>query len=240
MGELALGQNLLIAFMPWHGYNFEDSILVSERVVQEDRFTSIHIEELECIARDTKLGSEEITSDIPNVSENLLNKLDESGIVYVGAEVKSGDILVGKVTPKGESQLTPEEKLLRAIFGEKASDVKDTSLKVPSGMDGTVIDVRVFTREGIDKDKRAVEIQEDAIRDARKNLEDELRINQENIFVRTRKLLLNKQVSKAPNDIKAGSKLTSSILESLSDEDLFKFRLKTESGILHLRHFNHN
>ena len=230
LGELALGQNLLIAFMPWHGYNFEDSILVSERVVQEDRFTSIHIEELECIARDTKLGSEEITSDIPNVSENLLNKLDESGIVYVGAEVKSGDILVGKVTPKGESQLTPEEKLLRAIFGEKASDVKDTSLKVPSGMDGTVIDVRVFTREGIDKDKRAVEIQDDAIRDARKNLEDELRINQENIFVRTRKLLLNKQVSKGPNDIKSGSKLTLSNLDTVSNEDLFKFRLKTESG----------
>ena len=230
LGELALGQNLLIAFMPWHGYNFEDSILVSERVVQEDRFTSIHIEELECIARDTKLGSEEITSDIPNVSENLLNKLDESGIVYVGAEVKSGDILVGKVTPKGESQLTPEEKLLRAIFGEKASDVKDTSLKVPSGMDGTVIDVRVFTREGIDKDKRAVEIQDDAIRDARKNLEDELRINQENIFVRTRKLLLNKQVSKGPNDIKPGSKLTLSNLDTVPNEDLFKFRLKTESG----------
>ena len=230
LGELALGQNLLIAFMPWHGYNFEDSILVSERVVQEDRFTSIHIEELECIARDTKLGSEEITSDIPNVSENLLNKLDESGIVYVGAEVKSGDILVGKVTPKGESQLTPEEKLLRAIFGEKASDVKDTSLKVPSGMDGTVIDVRVFTREGIDKDKRAVEIQDDAIRDARKNLEDELRINQENIFVRTRKLLLNKQVTKALNDVKAGSRLTSSILDNIINEDLFKFRLKTESG----------
>ena len=230
LGELALGQNLLIAFMPWHGYNFEDSILVSERVVQEDRFTSIHIEELECIARDTKLGSEEITSDIPNVSENLLNKLDESGIVYVGAEVKSGDILVGKVTPKGESQLTPEEKLLRAIFGEKASDVKDTSLKVPSGMDGTVIDVRVFTREGIDKDKRAVEIQDDAIRDARKNLEDELRINQENIFVRTRKLLLNKQVSKGPNDIKSGSKLTLSNLDTVPNEDLFKFRLKTESG----------
>ena len=164
--------------------------------MQEDRFTSIHIEELECIARDTKLGSEEITSDIPNVSESLLNKLDESGIVYVGAEVKSGDILVGKVTPKGESQLTPEEKLLRAIFGEKASDVKDTSLKVPSGMDGTVIDVRVFTREGIEKDARALEIQNTFIVDARKNLEDELRINQENIYARTRKLLLNKQIAK--------------------------------------------
>ena len=230
LGELALGQNLLIAFMPWNGYNFEDSILVSERVVQEDRFTSIHIEELECVARDTKLGSEEITADIPNVSENLLNKLDSSGIVYVGAEVKSSDILVGKVTPKGESQLTPEEKLLRAIFGEKASDVKDTSLKVPSGMDGTVIDVRVFTREGIEKDKRALEIQDEAIKTARKNLEDELRINQENIYARTRKLLLNKQVSKSPTDTKAGSKVTSLILDTVNDADLFKFVLKAQSG----------
>ena len=234
LGELALGQNLLIAFMPWHGYNFEDSILVSERVVQEDRFTSIHIEELECIARDTKLGSEEITSDIPNVSENLLNKLDESGIVYVGAEVKSGDILVGKVTPKGESQLTPEEKLLRAIFGEKASDVKDTSLKVPSGMDGTVIDVRVFTREGIEKDKRALEIQNTFIVDARKNLEDELRINQENIYARTRKLLLNKQIAKGSNELKAGSKISQSALDNLANEDLFKFVLKTKSGNIDL------
>ncbi len=198
--------------------------------MQEDRFTSIHIEELECIARDTKLGSEEITSDIPNVSESLLNKLDESGIVYVGAEVKSGDILVGKVTPKGESQLTPEEKLLRAIFGEKASDVKDTSLKVPSGMDGTVIDVRVFTREGIEKDARALEIQNTFIVDARKNLEDELRINQENIYARTRKLLLNKQIAKGTKDVKAGSKISQSILDNLEDEDLFKFILKTESG----------
>ena len=230
LGELALGQNLLIAFMPWNGYNFEDSILVSERVVQEDRFTSIHIEELECVARDTKLGSEEITADIPNVSENLLNKLDSSGIVYVGAEVKSSDILVGKVTPKGESQLTPEEKLLRAIFGEKASDVKDTSLKVPSGMDGTVIDVRVFTREGIQKDKRALEIQDEAIKTARKNLEDELRINQENIYARTRKLLLNKQVSKSPTDMKVGSKVTSLILDTVNDTDLFKFVLKAQSG----------
>ncbi len=230
LGELALGQNLLIAFMPWNGYNFEDSILVSERVVQEDRFTSIHIEELECVARDTKLGSEEITSDIPNVSESLLGKLDESGIVYVGAEVKASDILVGKVTPKGESQLTPEEKLLRAIFGEKASDVKDTSLKVPSGMDGTVIDVRVFTREGIDKDKRALEIQDEAIKAARKNLEDELRINQENIYSRTRKILLNKQSTKGPKDVKSNTKVTSSVLESIEDHDLFKFVLKTEAG----------
>ncbi|MDI1352216.1 MAG: DNA-directed RNA polymerase subunit beta, partial [bacterium] len=159
MGELALGQNLLVAFMPWNGYNFEDSILISERIVQEDRFTTIHIEELTCIARDTKLGTEEITADIPNVGESALSNLDESGVVYIGAEVNAGDILVGKVTPKGETQLTPEEKLLRAIFGEKASDVKDSSLRVPSGMNGTVIDVQVFTRDGLDKDARAKTIE---------------------------------------------------------------------------------
>src|SRR6056297_3075425 len=153
MGELALGQNMRIAFMPWNGYNFEDSILVSERVVKEDRFTTIHIQELTCIARDTKLGPEEVSSDIPNVGESALSKLDEPGIVYIGAEVDAGDILVGKVSPKGETQLTPEEKLLRAIVGEKASDVKDTSLRVPPGMDGTVIDVRVFTRDGVEKDE---------------------------------------------------------------------------------------
>ena len=229
LGELALGQNLLIAFMPWNGYNFEDSVLVSERVVQEDRFTSIHIEELECVARDTKLGSEEITSDIPNVSESLLNKLDESGIVYVGAEVKSNDILVGKVTPKGESQLTPEEKLLRAIFGEKASDVKDSSLKVPSGMDGTVIDVRVFTREGVEKDKRALDIQESTIKLARKNLEDELRINQENIYTRIRKILLNKIIVKGPSGLRKGSKITETILGNISNNELINFQVKTEA-----------
>ena len=158
-GELALGQNMRIAFMPWNGYNFEDSILVSERVVEEDRFTTIHIQELTCIARDTKLGAEEITADIPNVGESALAKLDESGIVYIGAEVDAGDILVGKVTPKGETQLTPEEKLLRAIFGEKASDVKDTSLRVPSSTKGTVIDVQVFTRDGLEKDARALQIE---------------------------------------------------------------------------------
>ena len=156
LGELALGQNLLVAFMPWNGYNFEDSILISERVVHDDRFTTIHIEELTCVARDTKLGPEEITADIPNVGDVALAKLDEAGIAFIGAEVKAGDILVGKVTPKGETQLTPEEKLLRAIFGEKASDVKDTSLRVPPGMDGTVIDVRVFTRDGVEKDTRAL------------------------------------------------------------------------------------
>ena len=228
LGELALGQNLLIAFMPWNGYNFEDSILVSEKVVREDRFTSIHIEELECVARDTKLGSEEITADIPNVSENLLNKLDASGIVYVGAEVKSGDILVGKVTPKGETQLTPEEKLLRAIFGEKASDVKDSSLKVPSGMDGTVIDVRVFTREGIDKDKRAIQIEDAQIEEVKKNLVDELRINQETVYIRARKLLLNKTLSKSILDLKAGSKLTTALIDSVKNDDLFKLQTKVE------------
>ncbi|MFZ4214937.1 DNA-directed RNA polymerase subunit beta, partial [Pantoea endophytica] len=169
IGELALGQNMLIAFMPWNGYNFEDSILLSERVVEEDRYTTIHIEELTCVARDTKLGPEEISADIPNVSEQALNRLDESGVVYIGAEVRAGDIMVGKVTPKGESQLTPEEKLLRAIFGEKASDVKDSSLRVPPGMDGTVIDVQVFTRDGIEKDKRARQIEESEIKRVKKD-----------------------------------------------------------------------
>jgi DNA-directed RNA polymerase subunit beta len=164
LGELALGQNMLVAFMPWNGYNFEDSILISERVVADDRFTSVHIEELTVVARDTKLGAEEITRDIATLGESQLGRLDESGIVYIGAEVEAGDVLVGKVTPKGETQLTPEEKLLRAIFGEKASDVKDTSLRVPSGMIGTVIDVQVFTREGIERDKRAQSIIDDMLK----------------------------------------------------------------------------
>src|SRR6185436_1165098 len=175
LGELALGQNLLVAFMPWNGYNFEDSILISERVVQEDRFTTIHIEELTCVARDTKLGPEEITADIPNVGDAALAKLDEAGIAFIGAEVRAGDILVGKVTPKGETQLTPEEKLLRAIFGEKASDVKDTSLRVPPGMDGTVIDVRVFTRDGVEKDSRALSIEKMELESVRKDLDDQQR-----------------------------------------------------------------
>ncbi|MBB6057091.1 DNA-directed RNA polymerase subunit beta [Tolumonas osonensis] len=190
LGELALGQNMRVAFMPWNGYNFEDSILVSERVVQEDRLTTIHIQELSCIARDTKLGPEEITADIPNVGEAALSKLDESGIVYVGAEVKGGDILVGKVTPKGETQLTPEEKLLRAIFGEKASDVKDSSLRVPNGVYGTVIDVQVFTRDGVEKDKRAKEVEDMQLRDAKKDLTEEFKILEDGIFNRARSLLL--------------------------------------------------
>ncbi|AZG71626.1 DNA-directed RNA polymerase subunit beta [Shewanella livingstonensis] len=197
LGDLALGQNMRIAFMPWNGYNFEDSILISERVAQEDRFTTIHIQELSCIARDTKLGSEEITADIPNVGESALSKLDESGIVYIGAEVKGGDILVGKVTPKGETQLTPEEKLLRAIFGEKASDVKDSSLRVPNSVKGTIIDVQVFTRDGVDKDKRALEIEDMHVRQARKDLGEEFKILEEGVLGRARNLLLSVGYSEA-------------------------------------------
>ena len=200
MGELALGQNMRIAFMPWNGYNFEDSILISERVAMEDRFTSIHIQELSCIARDTKLGPEEISADIPNVGESALGKLDESGVVYIGAEVKGGDILVGKVTPKGETQLTPEEKLLRAIFGEKASDVKDTSLRVPNSVHGTVIDVQVFTRDGVEKDKRAREIEDMQLREVKKDLSDEFNILADGIFARAGNLLLKSGVEQARLD----------------------------------------
>ena len=200
MGELALGQNMRIAFMPWNGYNFEDSILISERVAQEDRFTTIHIQELSCIARDTKLGPEEISADIPNVGESALSKLDESGVVYIGAEVKGGDILVGKVTPKGETQLTPEEKLLRAIFGEKASDVKDTSLRVPNSVHGTVIDVQVFTRDGVEKDKRALEIEDMQLRQVKKDLGDEFGILADGIFARAQNLLVKAGVEQARLD----------------------------------------
>ena len=200
LGELALGQNMRIAFMPWNGYNFEDSILVSERVVQEDRFTTIHIQELSCVARDTKLGSEEITADIPNVGESALSKLDESGIVYIGAEVKGGDILVGKVTPKGETQLTPEEKLLRAIFGEKASDVKDTSLRVPNSVSGTIIDVQVFTRDGVEKDKRALEIEQMQLKEAKKDLTEEFQILEGGLLARVRAVLLQGGYSEAKLD----------------------------------------
>ncbi|HQY23016.1 MAG TPA: DNA-directed RNA polymerase subunit beta, partial [Gammaproteobacteria bacterium] len=228
MGELALGQNLLIAFMPWNGYNFEDSILISERVVEEDRFTTIHIEELTCIARDTKLGSEEITSDIPNVGEGSLGRLDESGVVFIGAEVTSGDILVGKVTPKGETQLTPEEKLLRAIFGEKASDVKDTSLRVPTGMSGTVIDVHVFTRDGVEKDSRALAIEKEALLRVKKDLGDEFRIREEDIYQRVYKLLLDKVAAGGPDRLKSGSKITSTYLDELAKERWFEIRLKSD------------
>jgi len=226
-GELALGQNMRIAFMPWNGYNFEDSILISERVVKEDRFTSIHIQELTCIARDTKLGAEEITADIPNVGETALSRLDESGIVHIGAEVDAGDILVGKVTPKGETQLTPEEKLLRAIFGEKASDVKDTSLRVPSSVKGTVIDVQVFTRDGLEKDQRALEIEEAQLSKVRKDIEDEYRIVEEATFQRLRKAMMGKTVAGGPK-LKKGDRLTAEYLDGLKQDDWFKIRLVDE------------
>jgi DNA-directed RNA polymerase subunit beta len=228
MGELALGQNMLVAFMPWNGYNFEDSILISERVVEEDRYTSIHIEELTCVARDTKLGSEEVSADIPNVGEQALTRLDESGIVYIGAEVNAGDILVGKVTPKGESQLTPEEKLLRAIFGEKASDVKDSSLRVPPGMDGTVIDVQVFTRDGVKKDKRALEIEESEIKQVRKDMDDQFRILEGVIYDRMRAQLVGKTVSSAPAGLKRGETITDEYLDGLKKDDWFKINVKDE------------
>jgi len=230
MGELALGQNLKVAFMPWNGYNFEDSILISERVVKEDRFTTIHIEELQCVARDTKLGSEDITSDIPNVGDAALAKLDESGIAFIGAEVKSGDILVGKVTPKGETQLTPEEKLLRAIFGEKASDVKDTSLRVPPGMDGTVIDVRVFTRDGVEKDHRALSIEKSELESVRKDLDDTLRILEEDIYERVERMLTGKMAQGGPNKLKSGSKITAAYLDELPREQWFEIRLKNDDA----------
>src|SRR6266404_5282241 len=234
MGELALGQNLLVAFMPWNGYNFEDSILISERVVAQDRYTSIHIEELVVVARDTKLGPEEITRDISNLSERMLSRLDESGIVYIGAEVEAADVLVGKVTPKGETQLTPEEKLLRAIFGEKASDVKDTSLRVPSGINGTVIDVQVFTREGIQRDKRAQQIIEDQLKDYRKDLNDQLRIVESDAFARIERLLLRKEATGGPRKITKGTVITKEYLDSLERYHWFDIRLSDEAAAAQL------
>jgi DNA-directed RNA polymerase subunit beta len=224
LGELALGQNMRIAFMPWNGYNFEDSILISERVVQEDRFTTIHIQELTCVARDTKLGSEEITADIPNVGEVALARLDESGIVHIGAEVAAGDILVGKVTPKGETQLTPEEKLLRAIFGEKASDVKDTSLRVPSSIKGTVINVQVFTRDGLDKDQRSLDIERAELDQYRKDLNDEFRIVENATLGRLFSALVGGKVVKAEG-LKKGAELTADAVAEYSTEDWFAIRM---------------
>ena len=227
-GELALGQNMRIAFMPWNGYNFEDSILISERVVEEDRFTSVHIQELTCSARDTKLGPEEITCDIPNVGESSLAKLDESGIVYVGAEVAPGDILVGKVTPKGETQLTPEEKLLRAIFGEKASDVKDTSLRVPTGVRGTVIDVRIFTRDGLEKDKRALDIERMELEEIRKDLDDEYRIVEGATFERLREALRGNEAANAPG-LDSGAEVTDAYLDGLGSDQWFRVRMADDA-----------
>src|SRR5699024_6440436 len=230
MGELALGQNLLVAFMPWNGYNFEDSILISERVVEEDRFTSIHIEELTCVARETKLGSEEITADIPNVNESALQKLDEAGIAFIGAEVKAGDILVGKVTPKGEPQLKPKEKRLRASLGETASDVKDSSQRVPTGMDGTVIDVRVFTRDGVEKDARALAIEEAELAEVRQDLNDQQRIFEDDLYDRLRSMLLGKVADGGPNKLKKEAKVTAAYLDKLEREKWFDIRLHDEDA----------
>ncbi|MGB7299838.1 MAG: DNA-directed RNA polymerase subunit beta, partial [Burkholderiaceae bacterium] len=230
LGELALGQNMLVAFMPWNGYNFEDSILISEKVVAEDRYTSIHIEELSVLARDTKLGPEEISRDISNLSESQLGRLDESGIVYIGAEVVAGDTLVGKVTPKGETQLTPEEKLLRAIFGEKASDVKDTSLRVPSGMTGTVIDVQVFTREGIVRDKRAQSIIDDELKRFRLDLNDQLRIVENDAFSRIERMLPGKKANGGPNKLAKGAEITAEYLTTVERHSWFDIRLADEAS----------
>lgn len=230
MGELALGRNMLVAFMPWNGYNFEDSILISERLVKEECYTSIHIEELSCIARDTKIGSEEITDDIPNVSDGVLGKLDESGIVYIGAEVNAGDILVGKVTPKGETQLTPEEKLLHAIFGEKASDVKDTSLRVPSGMNGTVIGIQVFTRKAVEKDERALQIEETEIEKVKLDINDHLRIMRDSIFQRVEKLLLAKIAVHGPHGLKMGDAISQDYLNSMASSKWFDIKLKNKTA----------
>ncbi len=228
LGELALGQNMLVGFMPWNGYNFEDSILISERVVAEDRFTSIHIEELTVVARDTKLGAEDITRDIATLGELQLGRLDESGIVYIGAEVEAGDVLVGKVTPKGETQLTPEEKLLRAIFGEKASDVKDTSLRVSSGMTGTVIDVQVFTREGIERDQRAQAIVDDMLKSYKQDLADQMRIVERDTYARIEKLLVNKVASKGPKKLAKGTKITKAYLETVEHYHWFDISMVDE------------
>jgi DNA-directed RNA polymerase subunit beta len=228
MGELALGQNMLVAYMTWNGYNFEDSILISERVVADDRFTSIHIEELTVVARDTKLGPEEITRDIASLGEGQLSRLDESGIVYIGAEVEAGDVLVGKVTPKGETQLTPEEKLLRAIFGEKASDVKDTSLRVPSGMNGIVIDVQVFTREGIERDKRAQSIIDDMLRGFKTDLADQMRIVERDAFERIERLIMGQPANGGPKRLAKGAPITKDYLDGLEHYNWFDIRMADE------------
>ncbi|NTU76855.1 MAG: DNA-directed RNA polymerase subunit beta, partial [Alphaproteobacteria bacterium] len=213
LGELALGRNVLVAFMPWNGYNFEDSILISERIVSEDVFTSIHIEEFEVMARDTKLGQEEITRDIPNVGEEALKNLDEAGIVYIGAEVNPGDILVGKVSPKGESPMTPEEKLLRAIFGEKAADVRDTSMRLPPGVTGTVVEVRVFSRRGVEKDQRAIAIERSEIERLAKDRDDERAILERSFFARLRELLLGKKATSGPKNFPTGKAISEEILD---------------------------
>src|SRR6187431_1117806 len=231
LGDLALGRNVLVAFMPWNGYNYEDSILLSEKIVSDDVFTSIHIEEFEVMARDTKLGPEEITRDIPNVSEEALKNLDEAGIVYIGAEVQSGDILVGKITPKGESPMTPEEKLLRAIFGEKASDVRDTSMRMPPGTFGTVVEVRVFNRHGVEKDERAMAIEREEIERLAKDRDDELAILDRNVYGRLKDVLMHKVVAKGPKNIKKDSKITEALLDEVSRSHWWEIALKNEKAM---------
>ena len=238
MGELAVGRNITVAFMPWNGYNYEDSILISERILKDDVFTSIHIEEYEVAARDTKLGPEEITRDIPNVGEEALRNLDEAGIVYIGAEVQAGDILVGKITPKGESPMTPEEKLLRAIFGEKASDVRDTSLRLPPGAYGTVVEVRVFNRHGVDKDERALQIEREEIERLSRDRDDELAILERNIYARLRQLILGKTAVKGPKGVRPNSEITEDLLESLSRGQWWQLALGEEAGAQEIEALN--
>jgi DNA-directed RNA polymerase subunit beta len=229
MGELALGKNVIVAFMPWNGYNYEDSILISERIVRDDVFTSVHIEEFEVAARDTKLGPEEITRDIPNVGEEALRNLDEAGIVYIGADVQPGDILVGKITPKGESPMTPEEKLLRAIFGEKASDVRDTSLRVKPGDFGTVVEVRVFNRHGVEKDERALQIEREEVERLARDRDDEVAILDRNIYARLKTLILGKVAVKGPKGVKANSEITEELLGTLTRGQWWQLALKDEA-----------
>ena len=231
LGDLALGKNVLVAFMPWMGYNFEDSILLSERVVSDDIFTSIHIEEFEVMARDTKLGPEEITRDIPNVSEEALKNLDEAGIVYIGAEVNPGDILVGKITPKGESPMTPEEKLLRAIFGEKASDVRDTSLRLPPGVNGTVVEVRVFNRHGVEKDERAMAIEREEIERLAKDRDDELQILDRNVYARLKIALLGKEAAKGPKSARKGTQISEEVLADVPRSQWWEIGLTDEAAM---------
>ncbi|MBN7787588.1 DNA-directed RNA polymerase subunit beta [Ponticoccus gilvus] len=234
MGELALGKNVIVAFMPWNGYNYEDSILISERIARDDVFTSVHIEEFEVAARDTKLGPEEITRDIPNVGEEALRNLDEAGIVYIGADVEPGDILVGKITPKGESPMTPEEKLLRAIFGEKASDVRDTSLRVKPGDYGTVVEVRVFNRHGVEKDERALQIEREEIEQLARDRDDELAILDRNIYARLKTMILGKTAVKGPKGVKANSEVTEDLLETLTRGQWWQLALAEEQDAKHV------
>jgi DNA-directed RNA polymerase subunit beta len=238
LGELALGKNVLVAFMPWNGYNYEDSILISERIARDDVFTSIHIEEFEVAARDTKLGPEEITRDIPNVGEEALRNLDEAGIVYIGADVVPGDILVGKITPKGESPMTPEEKLLRAIFGEKASDVRDTSLRVKPGDFGTVVEVRVFNRHGIEKDERSLQIEREEVEYLARDRDDEMDILDRNIYARLETLLLNKKILKGPKGVSANGKVTVDLLETLSRGQWWQLALEKEKDATQVEALN--